>query len=82
MVCFTRWFADPPVESLRVVRLADQALPAGAGWSSPAAMWLMVRTDPAQTRLPSLGSILVKKVAVHRRRGRRRCADSPIEMGF
>jgi hypothetical protein len=59
VVCFNRWFAIPPVESLRVVVLAREAL-ARRGITNPADHVIVVRTDPDETGKVSLGSILVK----------------------
>ena len=59
VVCFNRWFPSPPIESLRVVSLARQAL-ARRGITNPAAHVMVLRTDPEDTDMPSQGSILVK----------------------
>jgi hypothetical protein len=59
VVCFNRWFGDPPVESLRVVALAREAL-VRRGITNPADHVMVIRTDSADTHLASLGSILVK----------------------
>jgi hypothetical protein len=59
VVCFNRWFANPPVESLRVVVLAREAL-ARRGIENPSDHIIVVRTDPDETGMSSLGSILVK----------------------
>lgn len=60
VVCFNRWFEEPPLESLRVVNLAREAL-RRRGAANPAAHVMVIRTDPAETLSPSLGSILVKR---------------------
>ncbi len=59
VVCFNRWFESPPVQPLRVVVLAREAL-ARRGIKDPANHVIVVRTDPDETGLVSLGSILVK----------------------
>lgn len=59
VISFTRWFSSPPVESLRVVSLAIEAL-RGQGIDDPSRSVVVVRTDPDQTFMPSLGAILVK----------------------
>jgi hypothetical protein len=59
VVCFNRWFANPPVESLRVVVLAREAM-ARRGIENPADHVIVIRTDPDETGMASLGSILVK----------------------
>ena len=60
VITFSRWFAEPPVESLRVVTLAIDALQR-QGVKDPAAHIFVVRTNQSETNLPSLGTILVKK---------------------
>jgi hypothetical protein len=59
VICFNRWFSDPPIESLRVVNLAREAL-LRRGVANPADHIMVVRTDPSETLLASLGSILIK----------------------
>jgi hypothetical protein len=59
VVCFNRWFQNPPIESLRVVVLAREAL-ARRGVKDPAGHVIVVRTNPDETTMPSLGSILIK----------------------
>jgi hypothetical protein len=62
VVCFNRWFADPPVEALRVVSIAREAL-TRHGVANPADHIMIVRTDGADTPTPSLaslGSVIVK----------------------
>jgi len=59
VVSFTRWFGSPPVEALRVVGLAAEALRRQGVADAPSCV-LVVRTDPEETQLPSLGSIVVK----------------------
>ena len=59
VICFNRWFSDPPVESLRVVSLAREAL-ARRGVTNPGDHIMVVRTDPSDTLMASLGSILIK----------------------
>ncbi len=59
IVCFNRWFPAPPVESLRVVALAREAL-VRRGITHPERHVVVIRTDPNETDMPSLGSILVK----------------------
>jgi len=59
VVAFNRWFSDPPFDSLRLANVARQAL-VQRGVKDPAAHIIAIRTDPADTLLPSLGSILVK----------------------
>ncbi len=60
MVSFSRWYADPPVETMRVIVLAREAL-ASIGVTEPARHVMIVRTDPRMTRRPSLATVLVKK---------------------
>jgi hypothetical protein len=60
VITFSRWFAEPPVESLRVVSLAIEALKR-QGIQDPATHIFVVRTNQGETNLPSLGTILVKK---------------------
>jgi hypothetical protein len=60
VICFNRWFIDPPVESLRVVSLAREAL-ARRGIGDPRGHVAVLRTDAAETLMSPLGSILVKK---------------------
>jgi spermidine synthase len=60
VICFNRWFSDPPVESLRVVSLAREAL-ARRGITDPSGHVAVVRTDASETLMTSLGSILIKK---------------------
>jgi hypothetical protein len=62
IVAVSRWFAEPPVESLRVVALAAEAL-RRQGATDPGSRIIVVQTDRRQTRLPSLGTILVKRTA-------------------
>jgi hypothetical protein len=59
IVCFNRWFTAPPVESLRLVSLAREAL-VRRGVANPGDHVMVVHTDPSDTMMPSLGSILVK----------------------
>jgi hypothetical protein len=62
VVCFNRWFTNPPVEALRVVSIAREAL-TRRGVTNPADHIMIVRTDPADTLTPSqasLGSVIVK----------------------
>lgn len=59
VVCFNRWFQSPPIESLRVVVLAREALER-RGVKDPAAHVLVVRTNSDETARPSLGSIMIK----------------------
>lgn len=60
IVSFSRWYADPPVETMRVVVLAREAL-AAMGVTDPSRHVMIVRTDPRMTRRPSLATVLVKK---------------------
>lgn len=60
VIAISRWFAEPPVESLRVVVLAAEALQR-QGVADPGSRIFVVHTDRAETRLPSLGTILVKR---------------------
>jgi SAM-dependent methyltransferase len=59
VVSFTRWFSSPPLESLRVVSLAVEAL-RREGLDDPSRAILVVRTNPDDTFLASLGAIMVK----------------------
>jgi hypothetical protein len=62
VICFNRWFTDPPAEALRVVSLAREAL-LRRGVRNPLEHVMVVRTDPTDTSMPApipLGSILVK----------------------
>jgi SAM-dependent methyltransferase len=59
VISFTRWFSSPPLESLRVVSLAIEAL-GREGVGDPSRSILVVRTNPDETLAPSLGSIMVK----------------------
>jgi spermidine synthase len=59
-VALSRWFAEPPVESLRVVVLAVEAL-RRHGVPEPGAHVFVVQTNRAETRQPALGTILVKR---------------------
>lgn len=59
VVAFNRWFSDPPFDSLRLAHIARDAL-VRRGVQDPAAHVIAIRTDPVDTLLPSLGSILVK----------------------
>jgi hypothetical protein len=60
VVSFSRWFSDLPAESLRVVALAVEAL-RRQGVTDAAAHVLVVRTNEAETRMPSLCTILLKR---------------------
>ena len=60
MVSFSRWYADPPVEVMRLVVLAREAL-AEIGVTEPARHVAIVRTDSRMTRRPSLGTVLIKR---------------------
>jgi hypothetical protein len=60
MVSFSRWYADPPVEVMRLVVLARDAL-MDAGVVDPARHIAIVRTDSLMTRRPSLATVLVKR---------------------
>ena len=60
IVCFNRWFPQLPLESLRVVNLAREAL-RRRGVTNPAAHVMVVRTDSNETLSSSLGSIMVKR---------------------
>src|SRR6202142_931599 len=59
VISFPRWFSSPPLESLRVVSLAVEALHR-EGFDNPSGSILVVRTNPDETFLASLGAILVK----------------------
>ncbi len=61
MISFSRWYAAPPDEVLRVVSVAKVAL-RDRGATDPAKHIAIVRTDSRYTRRPSLATILVKKV--------------------
>jgi SAM-dependent methyltransferase len=60
VIAFSRWFGQPPVESLRVAALAAEAL-RRQGMTDPASQVFVVRTNPDDTKLPSLGAILVRR---------------------
>ena len=60
MVSFSRWYANPPVEVLRVVVLATEAL-RREGIERPARHIAVVRTRQELTRVPSLATILMKR---------------------
>ncbi len=60
VIAFSRWFGQPPDESLRVVTLAIVAL-RRQGVTDPASHLFVVRTNPDETKLPSLGTIMVKR---------------------
>jgi hypothetical protein len=62
IVSFTRWFTSPPVEALKVVSLAVEAMRRD-GVRDPASHVVVVRTAPARSLTPSLGSILLKRSA-------------------
>ena len=59
MLSFSRWYATPPVEVLRVVSLAREALDQ-IGVSAPARHVAIVRTDSRVTQRPSLATIMIK----------------------
>jgi SAM-dependent methyltransferase len=59
VISFSRWFASPPLEVLRVVSLASEAL-RREGIGDPSGDVLVVRTNPDDTFLTSLCSILIK----------------------
>ncbi len=59
VISFTRWFSSPPLESLRVASLAVEALHR-EGFGDPSSSILVVRTNPDETFLPSLGAIMIK----------------------
>ena len=59
VISFTRWFSSPPLESLRVVSLAVEALHR-QGFDHPSDSIVVVRTNPDDTFLASLGAIMVK----------------------
>jgi spermidine synthase len=59
VLCFNRWFSEPPVEVLRLMGLAREAL-ARRGVGNPEDHVMIVRTDPSDTLTQSLASILVK----------------------
>jgi spermidine synthase len=60
MIAFSRWFGDPPIEALRLVALAAEAL-RREGVAAPARHLAILRTDPAETETRSLASILIKR---------------------
>ncbi|MGH9840907.1 MAG: hypothetical protein ACREEM_19200, partial [Blastocatellia bacterium] len=60
VIAFSRWFGQPADESLRVVTLAIAAL-RRQGLTDAAPHIYVVRTNPDETKLPSLGTILVKR---------------------
>lgn len=59
LVSFSRWYAAPPVEVLRVVSLARAAL-GQIGVSAPERHVAIVRTDWRVTQRPSLATIMIK----------------------
>jgi hypothetical protein len=58
LLAFSRWYADPPVEALRVVVLAREALER-FGAENPSRHVAVVRTLSESTGYPSLATILV-----------------------
>ncbi len=60
VVSFSRWYAAPPVEVMRLVVVARAAL-ARVGVTEPAGHIAIVRTDSRMTRRPSLATVLVKR---------------------
>lgn len=60
VISFSRWFGQPPTESLRVATLAVEAL-RRQGVTDPASRIFVVRTNPDEPKSPSLGSILVRR---------------------
>jgi len=60
VVGFARWYAKPPVETLRVVALASEAL-RRRGVADPSAHVVVVRNHGERLNMPSLASILVKR---------------------
>jgi spermidine synthase len=60
VICFNRWFSDPPVESLRVVSLARQAL-AARRIGQAGRHVAVIRTNADETLMAPLGSILIKR---------------------
>ncbi len=60
IVSFSRWYADPPVEVMRLVVLARETL-TEIGVTEPARHVAIVRTDSRMTGRPSLATMLVKR---------------------
>jgi hypothetical protein len=60
VICFNRWFSDPPVESLRVVSLAREAF-ASRRIGQLGQHVAVIRTNRDETLMSPLGSILIKK---------------------
>lgn len=60
VISFSRWYLDPPVESLRVVTLAIEALRL-QGTGDAASHVIVVRTNGVETRRPSMCTVLVKR---------------------
>jgi len=60
VLAISRWFPQTLAEPLRVVSLAIEAL-RRAGITEPALHFLIVHTNEAETRVPSLGTILIRR---------------------
>lgn len=60
VISFSRWYLDPPVESLRVVTLAIEAL-RRQGVSNAASYVFVVRTNNGDLQSPSMSTILIKR---------------------
>lgn len=60
VISFSRWYHHPPVEALRVITLAIEAL-RQQGVSDTASHVFVVRTNEAETQKPSMCTILLKR---------------------
>jgi spermidine synthase len=60
VIAFTRWFPDPPEQALRAVAIGVEAM-RRQGVMNPAQHVFIVRTNPEDTKQPSLASLLFKR---------------------
>src|SRR5262249_2377136 len=56
VICFNRWFTEPPAEVLRLASIAREAL-ARRGFKDAVDHVMVVRTDPFDALTPSLASL-------------------------
>jgi hypothetical protein len=60
LIAFSRWFPETPEQPLRMVAIGAEGL-RRHGVMDPAQHVFIVRTDPEDTKLPSLASLMFKK---------------------
>ncbi len=60
LIAFSRWFPDPPEQALRMVAIGVEGM-RREGVLNPAQHVFIVRTNPEETKLPSLASLMFKR---------------------